>query len=72
MRIQINEHPLPSDPVQEKAVVFEVGCPKAFTAYRNATWRLLATLARPKQIERLEPRLVIRRAADLKHTTVLY
>jgi hypothetical protein len=66
MTIHIHEHPLPSSPVQAKAVVFEVGCPKAFTAYRNATWRVLATLARPKQMECREPRLVICDYSELK------
>jgi hypothetical protein len=66
MRIRIHEHPLPSNFVQAKAVVFEFGCPEAFTAYRNATWMVLATLARPKQMECREPKLVIRDYSELK------
>jgi len=66
MKIQINENPLPSNPIHRKAVVFEVGCPKAFRAYRNATWRILATLAHPKQMDCVEPRLVLCDYSELK------
>jgi Protein of unknown function (DUF3638) len=66
MKIKIHEHPLPSNPVQAKAVVFELGCPTAFTAYRNATWRVLSTLARPEPVEHFEPRLVLSDYSGLK------
>jgi hypothetical protein len=66
MRIQINENPLPSNPVHRKAVVFEAGCPKAFRAYRDATWRILATLARPKRMDCMAPRLVLCDYSQLK------
>src|SRR5207248_4086021 len=66
MKIDIHEHPLPSNLIQAKAVIFEIGCPKAFTAYRNATWRVVATLGRPKQMECLAPRLVICDYPELK------
>ena len=66
MRIHVSEHPLPSDPIQAKAVVFEAGCPMAFRAYRDATWRVLATLARPKQVPCLQPSLVIGEYSELK------
>ena len=41
MKIHVDEHPLPSDPVQAKAAVFELTCPEAFTDYRNTTWKIL-------------------------------
>ncbi|KAF7513903.1 hypothetical protein GJ744_006517 [Endocarpon pusillum] len=59
MEIEIHEHPLPSDPVQANAVVFELGCPKAFAAYRNSTWKILGSLARPKPVQAVEPRLMV-------------
>jgi Protein of unknown function (DUF3638) len=59
MRIEIHENPLPSNPVHEKAVVFELGCPEAFKAYRNATWKILGTLARAKPMHCPEPRMVL-------------
>jgi Protein of unknown function (DUF3638) len=66
MRIEIHEHPLPSNPVHAKAVVFELGCPKAFKAYRDATWRILGTLARAKLMHCPEPRMVIREYSALR------
>jgi Protein of unknown function (DUF3638) len=66
MRIQIHEHPLPSNPVQAKVVVFELGCPEAFKAYRNATWMVLGTLARAKPMECSEPREVLSNYSELK------
>lgn len=40
-----HEDPLPEDTVQAKIALFEIGCPRAFSAYRNSTWRILSTLA---------------------------
>lgn len=59
MKILLHEHPLPSNPVEAKAVVFELGCPKAFAAYRNATWKVLGTLACSKPVESFEPKLIL-------------
>lgn len=50
MRIKIHEHPLPSNLVQAKTVVFELGCPDAFSIYRTTTWRILGSLARAKHV----------------------
>ena len=40
MRIEIHEHPVPAESVHLKAVVFEMGAPKAFRRYRDATWQV--------------------------------
>ncbi|MCJ1463509.1 hypothetical protein MMC07_002117 [Pseudocyphellaria aurata] len=66
IQMQVYEHPLPSSVVHAKAVVFELGCPKAFTAYRDATWRVLGTLACPKQTEHHEPKMLLRAYSELK------
>lgn len=66
INIQIHEHPLPSSLVDAKAVVFELGCPKAFTAYRDATWRILGTLACLEQTEYQEPNMLLRHYSGLK------
>jgi hypothetical protein len=42
-RMSAHEHPLPSNPVYAKTVVFELACPKAFIAYREASWRVLGS-----------------------------
>jgi hypothetical protein len=45
MKIRVFEHPLPTFEPAAKAAVFELACPKAFQAYRDATWKILATFA---------------------------
>jgi hypothetical protein len=66
MAIDTHEHPLPSHPVQAKAVVFQLGCSKAFAAYRNATWRVLAALAHPEQMISGEPTLLLCDYSELR------
>ena len=66
IRIQVHEHPLPSNPVQAKAVIFELDCPTAFAAYRDATWKVLGTLAHLQQKDPSEPRVLLRDYSELK------
>jgi len=49
MRIKIHEHPLPAFEPSAKATVFELLCPEEFSAYRDATWEILATLVYHKR-----------------------
>ncbi|WEW59693.1 hypothetical protein PRK78_005173 [Emydomyces testavorans] len=66
MRIEIHEYPLPSSASEAKAVIFELACPNTFKAYRNATWRLLCTLALPNQTQSHEPRLLLEEYSELQ------
>lgn len=66
MRIQIHEHPLPSNLIEAKAVVFELGCPESFAAYRNVTWKLIGTLARSEKSDHIEPKLALGEYSELK------
>ncbi|KAK8110281.1 uncharacterized protein PG998_006738 [Apiospora kogelbergensis] len=50
LRIRAFEEPLPSGEVMKKVVVFELGCPETFVAYRDTTWFIAAKLG----VERLE------------------
>ncbi|TGO19500.1 hypothetical protein BTUL_0004g01400 [Botrytis tulipae] len=60
-RIKVYEHPLPSDPVQKRAVIFELSCPLAFSIYRDTTWKVLIALAFPKvQGVFTEPRVLLK------------
>lgn len=60
-RIQVHEHPLPSDPIRISAVIFELSCPRTFSIYRDTTWRILIDLAFPnKQGGSSEPRVLLR------------
>lgn len=46
LKIEVHEDFLPSnsDRASKRAVVFELGIPKSFAAYRNATWTIMNTL----------------------------
>lgn len=45
MRIEAYEHPLPSDAVTARVVIFELMCPPTFAKYRQTTWQVLSRLA---------------------------
>jgi len=47
IRVERFEKPLPSHPGEWKAVLFELLCPKPFSAYRDATWRIVTSLGLP-------------------------
>ncbi|ATZ54876.1 hypothetical protein BCIN_11g01980 [Botrytis cinerea B05.10] len=60
-KIQVYEHPLPSDPIQKRAVIFELSCPLAFSNYRDTTWKVLIALAFPSnQAVFPEPRVLLK------------
>lgn len=65
-RIQAHEHPLPADSVQAKAVVFELGCPKALIAYRDTTWRIIGSLAFPTPQDGHQPLTILQDYSELK------
>ncbi|RYP10374.1 hypothetical protein DL764_000708 [Monosporascus ibericus] len=56
IRIRIFESPLPDATVIAKVVVFELCCPKAFAAYRDATWSILYRLANDSQERSIDPK----------------
>jgi hypothetical protein len=41
MEIYAHEDFLPEDEIKAAAVIFELGIPKSFAAYRNATWKIM-------------------------------
>lgn len=47
IEIEIFEYPLPDPEPEVKAAIFELACPKAFAAYRDASWLILSTFAYP-------------------------
>jgi hypothetical protein len=60
LRMQIHEHPLPSDDFMAKVVVFELRCPPAFAAYRDTTWMLLSQLASFAPTKGVAPKCLLR------------
>lgn len=67
MRVKIYEHPLPMNPTQSKAVIFELRRPPAFSAYRSATWTILSSLAYPDLTGSATPRLSLQEYTPLRH-----
>ncbi|KAH7383934.1 hypothetical protein BKA66DRAFT_417580 [Pyrenochaeta sp. MPI-SDFR-AT-0127] len=65
IRITIFEHPLPNFEPAVKAALFELRCPAAFAAYRDATWLILSTLCHPPA-EKLERISLIREYSQLR------
>jgi hypothetical protein len=47
IKIDAFEYPLPKSEPEIKAAVFELACPAAFAAYRDATYLILSTFAYP-------------------------
>ncbi|KAI5863834.1 hypothetical protein GGS23DRAFT_516098 [Durotheca rogersii] len=66
MVIRAFEWPLPESPLMAKAVVFELRCPEAFSAYRDATWAILSRVARENRESGIEPRLCLRDYSELR------
>lgn len=66
MRIQVYEHPLPSDHVVAKAVIFELACPAIFALYRDTSWKIISKLSFPALEESMKPRCSIREYEQLQ------
>ncbi|CZS92499.1 uncharacterized protein RAG0_03102 [Rhynchosporium agropyri] len=49
MKIDTHEDYLPENEAQSAAVIFELGIPIFFAAYRNATFKILSTLGHPSR-----------------------
>ena len=64
-RMQAYEHPLPADPIQAKTVIFELGCPKALTVYRDTTWQIIGSLALQKPVKGHDPVVLLRNYSEL-------
>lgn len=60
MRIQVYEHPLPSDSVVARAVVFELACPATFALYRDTSWKIISSLSFPVHEESMKPKCFLR------------
>lgn len=66
IKIRIFESPLPESDTLAKVVVFELRCPRAFSAYRDATWAILYRLANDNQEDALKPRVCLNEYSELQ------
>ncbi|KAK4153830.1 hypothetical protein C8A00DRAFT_43330 [Chaetomidium leptoderma] len=60
LRIEIHEHPLPSDDFMVKVVVFELLCPRVIAVYRDTTWLVLSRLASSAPAPGVQPKCLLR------------
>ena len=67
VKIAIHEHPLPEDQDAAKAAVFELTCPRAFSAYRDTTWNIINTLGRGLTFPEHTPKLLLRDYSGLQN-----
>ncbi|KAI0836841.1 hypothetical protein F5Y06DRAFT_95513 [Hypoxylon sp. FL0890] len=65
MVIRAFESPLPENTIMAKAVVFELRCPEALAAYRDATWAILYRIASQTQEPGIKPILKLQEYSGL-------
>ena len=66
IRIELYEHPLPSDPSFAKAVVFELLLPRSFSLYRDTTWLIIHRLGTTGSLETKLPKCTLLDYGPLK------
>ncbi|KAI2471129.1 hypothetical protein F4781DRAFT_143131 [Annulohypoxylon bovei var. microspora] len=66
MTIRAFESPLPENIVMAKAMVFELRCPEALSAYRDATWSILHGIAKQSREPGIKPRLCLQDYSGLQ------
>lgn len=71
MGLTIHEDLLPADPAQSKAVVFELRCPRGFSAYRSALWSILSRLGYPELVAPSEKAIPLNSSGKLSPFTRL-
>ncbi|KAI1637344.1 hypothetical protein F4809DRAFT_649926 [Biscogniauxia mediterranea] len=71
LKIRVFESPLPEDPTKAKTVVFELRCPRAFAAYRDASWKILWDLACELKDTKENPKLCLHDYSELNKYTCI-
>jgi len=59
MKLNVHEHPLPSDESLAKVVVFELQCPQPFAFWRDCTWGILFDLGHHAEFSAQKPNLLL-------------
>lgn len=66
-RISPLEHPLPRQQYEAKATIFELNIPVGFSAYRDATWKIISTIARETPPRETTPQIFLQDYPKLSH-----
>ena len=59
VKIAVHEYPLPDDDSFAKTAVFELLCPREFTAWRDTTWNIVNNLGRKLQTKDKAPQVLL-------------
>ncbi len=71
LRIHVHEWPLPQDPGQMHLVIFELSPPRAFSTWRDVTYKILRDIGMPNAyVKADQPKLLLDTFSGLRHWTV--
>ncbi|KAH9056908.1 hypothetical protein EDB87DRAFT_1157643 [Lactarius vividus] len=70
LKIDVFEWPLPQATVEAQLVVFELSPPRAFSAWREITYKILRDIGLPKAHDTDRPKLLLDAFSALKHWAV--
>ncbi|KAH9050298.1 hypothetical protein EDB84DRAFT_1585162 [Lactarius hengduanensis] len=70
LKIGVHEWPLPQATLQEQFVVFELSPPRAFSTWRDITYKILYDIGTPNAADRAEPKLLLDVYSGLRYCAV--
>ncbi|KAH9035653.1 hypothetical protein EDB85DRAFT_1889231 [Lactarius pseudohatsudake] len=70
LNIRVHEWPLPQAPLEAQFVVFELSPPRAFSTWREITYKILYDIEMPNPTDRAEPKLLLDVYSGLRHWAV--
>ncbi|KAH9013669.1 hypothetical protein EDB84DRAFT_1671224 [Lactarius hengduanensis] len=70
LKIGVHEWPLPQATLQEQFVVFELSPPRAFSTWREITYKILYDIGTPNAADRAEPKLLLDIYSGLSYCAV--
>ncbi|KAH8997170.1 hypothetical protein EDB86DRAFT_3076760 [Lactarius hatsudake] len=68
----VHEWPLPQATLQAQFVVFELSPPRAFSTWREITYKILYDIGMPNATDRAEPKLLLDNYSGLRHWAVCH
>jgi hypothetical protein len=73
LKIDVHEWPLPEATVQAQSVVFELSPPRAFTTWREVTYKVLFDIGMPNTSDKADrPKLLLHTFSGLRHWAVCH
>ncbi|KAH9164496.1 hypothetical protein EDB89DRAFT_2077996 [Lactarius sanguifluus] len=72
LEISVHEWPLPQTTLQAQFVVFELSPPRAFSTWREITYKILYDIGMPNATDRVKPKLLLDNYSGLRHWAVCH